>query len=153
MELDIQGNILVPSFSLFFFFSLLQCIHFLCFPTDAFIDYLTVQLLFTLTCRPPSSSKDRLFSFDQALTGSPQTIDSLHLNTFLNLENWWLWAQQFDGMCLCVWVMGQGTAGVQLMTTVSIYLLLNISRICRDGCFSLFTFICWGKQYFCLLYR
>lgn len=47
-----------------------------------------------------------------------------------------------DGVCVCVSsgsVTGQewaAAAGLQLMTTVSIYLLLNISRIGGDGCFS-----------------
>lgn len=34
-----------------------------------------------------------------------------------------------------------GAAGFQLMTTVSIYLLLNISRIRGDGCFSFFSLL------------
>lgn len=33
-----------------------------------------------------------------------------------------------------------GAAGFQLMMAVSIYLLLNISHICGDGCLSFFHF-------------
>lgn len=104
-----------------------------------FIDYLTVRLLFTLTCRPPQTDSPALTRpLSAAHTPSSPFI------TFLNLEKRWIRDQQSYGVFMCVSngsVAGQewaGAAGFQLMTAVLIYPLLNISRIRRDGCFSLF---------------
>lgn len=120
----------------------LQCIH-------SFFFLMLTALSFS---RPPFTFHPDLHrplrTDSPALTSSPHTIDSLYLNTFLNVESlvdmgsavrWCAMVCVSNGS-----VTGRqwaGAAGFQLMTTLAIYLLLNISRIRRDGWFSFFSLL------------
>lgn len=132
--------------SLFLF---LRCIHFV-FSNGylsilALVDQLTVPDLQTTTVNSP------LF-----WPGSPHVyrLPSIFIRP-LHLESGWKRAQRCDGVCVCVSsgsVTGQewaAAAGLQLMTTVSIYLLLNISRIGGDGCFSFSFHFYMSRQAMC----
>lgn len=157
--LDIQLWQWHPSKVKLFIF-VLRCIQFYAFPwmlNDLlFIDCLFVYLLFSLTCIQTASI---LLSFEQAFAGGPHSTDSLHLNTVFNLETvGYMGSAVRWCVFMCVWngsATGQewaGAAGFRLMMAVSIYLLLNISHPRRWMFVFFFTFICWGRQFVCLLY-